>query len=376
VIKDYPSRRKTSESNIINPNNDGITARVQSNEVETSLEVVSLDGMNGFEFQIFVAHLFERLGYGEAEEINQVRDAGKDVVIRGPKGLVIIECKHQPKGSVGRPVVQKLHSAILTSGAKKGYLVTTGRFSRAAFRYTQDLGTLIELVDSRILYDMANRAKIRVIQKGESTVVYQVLPPSQELIAQEAITHIAGNVISHPNPPHRIAKTTVLRTHFISAYLLEYRLHEDFSTTVGRIHSIHVDKGRVLINGQNGELIKPSIERIVTKSDMVEKGTKQLSGSSGRFTLGYSAAKRQGLKQVQQHHAETVSYYGRNNVHYTKECVPHISRILIRNLVQVYIPPDENQNDYTESPTSYNLMWQSTRNTSLGRQSGHMRDLR
>ena len=38
------------------------------------LEVISLDEMDGFEFQQFTAHLFSKLGYGSVEEIRQVSD--------------------------------------------------------------------------------------------------------------------------------------------------------------------------------------------------------------------------------------------------------------------------------------------------------------
>jgi HJR/Mrr/RecB family endonuclease len=88
------------------------------------LEVVSLDEMDWFEFEQFVAHLFEQLGIGKAEEIRKGRDAGKDIILSSPQGLIIVECKHHPKGSVGRPVVQKLHSAAITSSAREIFSCT------------------------------------------------------------------------------------------------------------------------------------------------------------------------------------------------------------------------------------------------------------
>ena len=50
--------------------------------------------------------------------------------------VVVVECKHT--GSVGRPVVQKLHSAIATydyDGPKRGMVVTTGCFTGPAEEY-------------------------------------------------------------------------------------------------------------------------------------------------------------------------------------------------------------------------------------------------
>ena len=85
------------------------------------LEAISLDAMDGFEFQQFTAHLFNKLGHGTVEEIRRVNDAGQDVRIRSPDGgLAIIECKHHPKGTIGRPTIQKLHSAVISAKTKKG----------------------------------------------------------------------------------------------------------------------------------------------------------------------------------------------------------------------------------------------------------------
>jgi len=308
---------------------------------EQVLEAVSLDDMDGFEFERFIAHLFERLGFGKAEEILKTGDAGRDIVIHAPDGeLIIVECKHHPKGTIGRPVVQKLHSAVITAQAKKGFLVVTGRFSHAATTYARGLKPPIELVDSRILYDMAKRANIRLLKKGEKTTVYHILPPSQELIVQKTIEHLIGYALSQPNTPRQLVKTTVTKTLFIPAYLLEYSVHENFSTTVGIIHRVHIDRERILINGQNGELIDVRLVMLVAPSSMTEKWYPQAQEnvSSGSFKLGYSEAKKTGVKHMQKNHTKTVRYYGANNVCYTKTCVPHVSNILVQSLTQIYLP--------------------------------------
>ena len=82
--------------------------------------------------------------------------------IRSSDGsLLVIECKHHPDGTIGRPTVQKLHSAVISAKAKKGFVVTTGHFSNGAIQYAANLGNLIELIDSGIIYDMASKASAR-----------------------------------------------------------------------------------------------------------------------------------------------------------------------------------------------------------------------
>jgi restriction system protein len=304
------------------------------------LEVILLDDMDWFEFEQFVAHLFEKLGLGKAEEIRKGRDAGKDIILRSPQGLLIVECKHHPKGSVGRPVVQKLHSAVISANAIKGFVVTTGHFSENETTYARSLGSIIELVDSRILSDMANKARVRVLKKGEKTSVFHVLPPPQRFIEQKMLSSIIGNAFSFPNEPSQLSKTEVINTQFVPAYLLEYSLNQNFSTTVGIIHRIHVNKERLLLNGQDGSIIASQLCRMVSPASMVEDrySLEQKDVFRGSFKIGYSTAKRLGTRHIRKRHTTTVGYYGANNVHYTKKCTPNVSNILIRSLTQVYIP--------------------------------------
>lgn len=306
------------------------------------LEVVSLDEMDWFEFQHFIAHLFQKLGFGKPEEIQKGSDCGRDVIIHSSEGdLIIVECKHHPKSTIGRPTVQKLHSAILTANSRKGYLVTTGKFSPAAIDYAKTLGSTIELVDLRVLADMANRAGIKLLKKGENTAVYHLLPPSQEVVNKEVIDNVVGIALSHPHTPEELTETVINEVTFIPAYLMEFSLHENFSTTVGIIHSVHVDRGRILIDGQDGRLIKPALAKFVEQSSLIENWQSPQNEtvySSGKFKLGLSAVKKKGINFVRELYTKNVGYYGGNNVHYSKTCTPKKSSIFVRSLTQVYIP--------------------------------------
>jgi len=304
------------------------------------LEVVSLDDMDWFEFEQFIAHLFERLGIGKAEEIRKGQDAGKDIILRSSQGLVIVECKHHPKGSIGRPVVQKLHSAVVTANALKGFVVTTGHFSEGATEYARDLGSIIELVDARILYDMANRGGIKLLRKGERTSVFHVIPPPHNAVEEAMIRANLRSAVSFPRTANQLSKTDVINIEFVPAYLLEYSLNQDFSTSVGVIHRVHINKGQILLNGENGSPIPSTLARNVSNSYMVEdwQSLDKSNVKWGSFKVGFSTAKRLGAEQIQKIHTRTVRYLGGNNVHYTKECVPNISSILVRSLIQVYIP--------------------------------------
>ncbi len=77
-------------------------------------------------------------------------DMGRDILIHSNEGLIVVECKHQPHNSIGRPIVQKLHSAVISSHAVKGILVTTGKFSDQAVEHAKALEPPIELIDRNI----------------------------------------------------------------------------------------------------------------------------------------------------------------------------------------------------------------------------------
>ena len=124
-------------------------------------ETVFLDMLTGFDFEKTVGRILERLGVGRVEQVLFAQDEGRDILVRSPEGVIVVECKHQPNTSIGRPIVQKLHSAVISSGAVKGMLITTGRFTEEATEHARKLktqGTTIEMIDKPILADMAARA--------------------------------------------------------------------------------------------------------------------------------------------------------------------------------------------------------------------------
>jgi restriction endonuclease Mrr len=83
-------------------------------------------------------------------------------LVDGTQRGVVVECKHT--GTVGRPVVQKLHSAVATfefDGPKRGMVATTGRFTGPAVEYAERLRRNddpypIELIDGEDLREIAD----------------------------------------------------------------------------------------------------------------------------------------------------------------------------------------------------------------------------
>ncbi len=125
-----------------------------------------LDDFSGFEFEDLMEDVFRNLGYENVHQAAKTADEGRDLVMEevvdGTRRAVVVECKHTD--AVGRPVVQKLHSAIATydyDGPKRGMVVTTGRFTNPAQEYATELEQNddpfpIELIDGTDLRDIAD----------------------------------------------------------------------------------------------------------------------------------------------------------------------------------------------------------------------------
>ena len=122
--------------------------------------------LNGFEFEKLITELFRLHGYNVVN-MPYTGDAGRDIIIEKEDIRTLVECKHQ-KSAIGRPVVQKLHSAIVVDmKANQGILVTTGSFSKQAIEYIGKHKVPIKLMNLSDLRKFALEVDTR-LQKNES----------------------------------------------------------------------------------------------------------------------------------------------------------------------------------------------------------------
>jgi HJR/Mrr/RecB family endonuclease len=119
--------------------------------------------MSGAEFEQFTADLLRAMGFERVSLTPATGDEGKDVIayLRDPLGNLIkyyVECKRWEEGKpVGRPVVQRLHSAIIEDrSASKGMIVTSSRFTEQAAEWASRVGN-IDLIDGQRLIELATR---------------------------------------------------------------------------------------------------------------------------------------------------------------------------------------------------------------------------
>jgi restriction system protein len=137
---------------------DDATAAAIAEQFEESTEDFIIkrlkDAQTAYEFEHFVAHLLQCLGY-HARVTKSSGDGGVDVIAhRDELGfeppIIKVQCK-QTLGTSGRPDIQKLIGAI--EPGEMGLFVTLGSFSPDARVYEQSKPNL-RLIDGRTLVEL------------------------------------------------------------------------------------------------------------------------------------------------------------------------------------------------------------------------------
>jgi restriction system protein len=116
----------------------------------------SLNGMTWRQFEKLVSESFRMQGYQVTETGRTGPDGGVDLVLRKDRGTFLVQCKQWKAFKVGVETVRELHGVMAARGATGGFVVTSGRFSRAATQFATGLN--IRLIDGPILHALIAKA--------------------------------------------------------------------------------------------------------------------------------------------------------------------------------------------------------------------------
>jgi hypothetical protein len=92
-----------------------------------------INSLDPFDFEALVATMMTRVGYTDVSTLMKGGDEGIDVLGRFPARLLTFnvgaQCKHSknPKFAVGRPVLDRLRTALQRYNCQSGFLVTNAR---------------------------------------------------------------------------------------------------------------------------------------------------------------------------------------------------------------------------------------------------------
>lgn len=302
---------------------------------------VVVDSLDGFQFEELCAEIYRQLGY-EVQNVRDVADEGRDLVLRSPDGEPIVaECKHWPGRPVGRPVIQKLHSAVMTLPAKRGMLLTTGYFPRSSREYVEKLNEPIELIDFARLKDLAAKAGITLASTKDPIPILRVVALDFAALKGHLNDWIFNRFTSAPLPADSLLLVVEHSTSLRPTYLVHYSLKQDFSTSIGRIHKLDIPDGVLFLDGEDGNMLDPGVATLMKGTAMLPFAERQSPVApvpQGTFKLGATEAREAAGKYIERIHRTSVSYWGRNNQQYTLDCVPSRKNTFFKDIKQVYLP--------------------------------------
>ena len=304
-------------------------------------DTVFLNSLDGFEFEELCARIYRQLGY-RVENIQSTGDEGRDLVLNPPGGeTIVVECKHWSKGTVGRPVLQKLHSAMLTYPAKRGAVITTGSFAKQALAYVDKVAEEIQLIDLPKLRALAATAGINLVTESGSIPLMFYPVGSNKAIKERLNRAVFSKLISSPATAASLFDIKDRDVTWCSAYLIRYSVNQDFSTSVGLIHREKVSNETLLVDAEDGSLFWHQVANLLksTRADEINSVPQSIRATDmPPFVLGAAEIKATAKEHIRDMHTTVVSYQGRNNQTYRKECVPTNKYISLDHITQVYVP--------------------------------------
>ncbi|MXR51205.1 restriction endonuclease [Halovenus sp. WSH3] len=313
-----------------------------------------LDDLSGFEFEDVMEDVFRNLGYENVRQAARTADEGRDILMEehvdGEARAVVVECKHTD--TVGRPVVQKLHSAVATydyDGPKRGIVATTGRFTGPAEEYVAELAASgdpypIDLLDGTDLRSLADEVGLDLYNGRIEILCEETLRPYDSARGPEAAVEDAFRDIENIEPSAVPDPELWVRFHPVVSVTAS--VDATFETSVGIVHQIRERDQIVVDASRDGpERVPRPLGRLVGSNldHRIELDEQRLSPTFDEFDVGRfgrteTEYKEWSLDRLQREHTTTVQYTGDNNVTYTKTCEPNQSDISVESITPVYVP--------------------------------------
>ena len=313
-----------------------------------------LDDLSGFEFEDLMEDVFRNLGYENVRQATKTADEGRDIlmeeVVDGRRRAVVVECKHTD--SVGRPVVQKLHSAVATydyAGPKRGMVVTTGSFTNPATEYAQRLRAnddphQIELLDGQALREIGEEIGLDLYNGRIEILCDETLRPYDPSRGVHAPVEDAVREVENIDPGDLPEPTAVADLRPMLQVTAE--TNATFETSVGVVHR---ERGtdRIVVAADRGHpsVADDTVRQLVTSNltQRIDLDQSRLADTFDdvevhRFGQTETEYKDWAVDRIREHRTRTVQYTGDNNVTYTKTCEPNLSDVSIQAIEPVYLP--------------------------------------
>lgn len=120
-------------------------------------DLIAIDGMNGRDFEFYIAGVFKGLGY-KVRVTKGSGDQGVDVLAKNSAGETFAIQTKRYSGSVGNRAIQEAISGRIYYGCTKAMVVTNSTFTNSAVSLAAKDGNVL-LIDRHELKELINKAQ-------------------------------------------------------------------------------------------------------------------------------------------------------------------------------------------------------------------------
>jgi len=310
-------------------------------DMASATEQIFLDSYPALAFEGLVKRIFEKAGWGRVEQLGGVADKGRDLIIHSQQGKIVVECKHH-KNSIGRPVVQKLHSAVMSEGTNRGIIVSTGGFSDQAKEYARDLvrqGITIELTDLSKLTEIAQSGGIELINKAGTDLKLYTFPERGDDDLKNKFLGYIASFESKPIPARNLFKLRKENVAYAPVYKSTVSINEKFYNSNKKliIHQIHNING-IHYFDSNGQMVVDNFAKYIDASNSTIVSKQADSGTE--FRLDNKDIQSRIKQKLVESNTTTIQYQPNPRINRIsrKECKPKESSIVIHDIDKILLP--------------------------------------
>ncbi|WP_405153669.1 restriction endonuclease [Paenibacillus sp. FSL K6-0108] len=141
--------------------------RIRSEANPRKITIKDIDKMqDGSEFELYLYHLFQQLGYAKVHKTTSSRDFGADLVFvdRAGRRNVIQAKRYGANHPVGLSAVQEIYTSMRYYEADRSIVLTSGRYTEACRTLAAVNG--VKLLDREDLLDLIMLFKSRRMEEA------------------------------------------------------------------------------------------------------------------------------------------------------------------------------------------------------------------
>ncbi len=274
----------------------------------------NIDNLSPYEFEEMVAEMYRCKGWSNVQVTQPSGDKGRDIIGFDRKGRKIYVEVKKHQGKIGRPVIQKLHSIMVSQNVEKGIVITTSDFTPQAIAYA--LKVNIFLIEERP----------RSTSLCTSVDIETILTQSESVLN--------NSIFSYPLPPSRfIKKREMLPFNYVRFFWIKFSLNHEFQNSTGSWRWTMSYQDQDLYISPNG------LAELIPKFDYKDfEDLSSIKQKLGKYKIPfiknkYSNYSIEEIKSFIQKVTTVVkTYIGRNNQEYSITCQPSSRNISIKSI--------------------------------------------